>query len=221
MLAAYLHPNVVSHSFMDSLMRVWDHDRANPLQLLVGRLAVGCGPGALVACRNDAVTTWLDETAADWLWLVDSDMGFGDDVVSRLVAAADPVLRPVVGALCYGLAPSVADGMGGWHVDVFPTLYDWRLDDSGDEGYVGRREFPPDQLVPVDATGAACLLLHRDVAAKLRADCGEHWFDPLPSPNGQTLSEDLSLCRRLNLARVPIHVHTGIRTSHHKSVWLQ
>lgn len=213
-LAAYLHDNDVSHSFMDSMLRLWEHNRSS--RLVTTRLALRCGPGALVHSRNQCAATLLDETECDYLWLVDSDMGFDGDVVARLVDAADPLQRPVVGALCTGLLETEPDGMGGWHVSTFPTLYDWH----DDTGYAPRADFPVDQLVRVDATGAACLLIHRDVLAKLRAEHGDHWFDMDKTPQGGPMGEDLSFCRRLNHAGIPIHVHTGIRTSHHKSVWL-
>lgn len=212
-LAAYLHSNTVSHNFLDSMLRLSEHNRSS--RLVTMRLALRCGPGALVHSRNQCASTLLDETDCDYLWLIDTDMGFHADVVDRLVDEADPVTRPVVGALCHSLLEQEPDGIGGWHVTTHPTAYDWTA-----AGYTPRRDLPPDHLVRVDATGAACLLIHRDVLAKLRAEHGDHWFDLGTAPDGGPMGEDLSFCRRLNHAGVPIHVHTGIRTSHHKSVWL-
>ncbi len=37
---------------------------------------------------------------------------------------------------------------------------------------------------------------------------------------GQLLSEDLALCLRAGALGIPIHVHTGVRTTHQKTLWL-
>ena len=219
-LAAYLHPNTVSHSFMHSMVGVVEHDHTLPSQLIAGMLDVRCGAGALVASRNSAVAGFLDDCDAEWLWLVDTDMGFAPDTVARLVGAADPALRPVVGALCFGLIETGTDGMGGWVTETFATLYDWRADDQGREGFAARQVWQRDALVRVDGTGAACLLVHRDAVAKVRAEHGDHWFTPVQYPDGTQVGEDLSFCWRLGQIGIPLHVHTGVRTTHHKQVWI-
>jgi hypothetical protein len=37
---------------------------------------------------------------------------------------------------------------------------------------------------------------------------------------GQVLSEDLSLCLRAGALDIPVHVHTGVKTTHQKTLWL-
>jgi hypothetical protein len=45
---------------------------------------------------------------------------------------------------------------------------------------------------------------------------GPVWFDPITTAAG-TLSEDLSFCVRLAEVGIATHVHTGVRTTHHKN----
>ena len=52
---------------------------------------------------------------------------------------------------------------------------------------------------------------------------GETWYDTIPAKSlGATssISEDLALCLRMGALDIPIHVHTGITTSHLKPIWL-
>lgn len=219
--AAYLHPGTVSQSFSDSLMRLVAHDLASRRRVIrsAGPVMFRCGSGGLVEARNKVMAFFLDESEADWLWMIDADMGFAADTVDRLIEAADPVERPVVGALCFGLREAEPDGMGGFRVRAFPTLYDWGRTPAGVVGFHVRREYQPDTVTQVAGTGAACLLVHRSAAEKVRADSGT-WFDPVAFSDGTPVGEDLSFCYRLNKASIPVFVHTGVKTTHHKQIWL-
>jgi len=218
---AYLHPGTVSQSFSDSLMRLVAHDMAHDGRVIRsgGPAMFRCGSGGLVEARNAVMRHLLDESGADWLWMVDADMGFAPDTVDRLVDAADPAVRPVVGALCFGLREVAPDGMGGFRVRAFPTLYDWARDPQGTLGFCIRRDYKPDTVTQVAGTGAACLLVHRSAAQKVRADSGT-WFDKAAFADGTPVGEDLSFCYRLGKAGVPVFVHTGVPTTHHKQIWL-
>lgn len=221
-LPAYLHPNVVSHSFSDSMTRLLAYDlgHAGRVVRAGGPVMFRCGPGGLVEARNQVMQHFLDESSAEWLWMVDSDMGFAPDIVERLVAVADPAERPVVGALCFGLRETQPDGMQGWVTRPFPTLYQWASKPDGETGFLAVDSYPVNTLVRVAGTGAACLLVHRSAAMAVRAAEGDVWFERTRYPSGAKVSEDLSFCYRLATAGVPVYVHTGIRTSHHKQVWL-
>lgn len=221
-MAAYLHPNQVSHSFQDSLNRLVGYDLTHLGRVIRGGglMMMRCGSGGLVEARNNVVRHFLDQSRAEWLWLVDSDMGFAPDTVDRLVEAADPVERPVVGALCFGLKETEPDGMGGFLVRPFPTLYDWAKDHDDTFGFHIRREYDPNTLTRVAGTGAACLLIHRSVLEKIRTGAGDVWFDQTKQTDGKFVSEDLSFCYRVNALGLPVFVHTGIGTTHHKQLWV-
>lgn len=219
---AYLHRHSVSHSWHESMMRLIAHDAANDGRIVetAGPFMISCDSGGLPDARNTGMQRWLDETAHEWLWWIDTDMGFLPDTVDRLVAAADPATRPVVGALCFGAREVATDGFGGRRIMPVPTLYMPAKDKSGQVGFANRWEYPPDTLIQVGATGAACLLVHRSVAEKIRAEIGDNWFTRVRYDDGQPISEDLSFCARLAQVGAPLYVHTGVKTTHHKQIWI-
>lgn len=190
-------------------VRAYEATRRNLVKYV---LPVSAGPLHLDQARNDQVRAFLDESDAEWLWLVDSDMGFKEDTLSRLVDAADPEARPVLGALC--AAEQVIhddDGMGGWRMETVYTTLDDQMQPS---------TVAPDGLQRVGGTGAACLLIHRSTLVAVRSEFGSHWFTCLYQAEGDRWGEDTSFCVRLREIGVPVHVDAGIKTSHHKSVWL-
>lgn len=219
---AYLHPHTVSHSWHESVMRLAAYDAINSGRIMGtgGPLMVTCSSGALVESRNLATRLWLDDTPHEWLWFVDTDMGFEPDTVDRLVDAADPAERPVVGALCFSAREVVADGMGGRRIMPAPTLYSPAKDVGGQVGFTTRWHYPENTVVQVAGTGAACLLVHRTAAEKIRAQYGDTWWDPVKYPDGRWVSEDLSFCWRLSTLGIPLFVHTGVKTTHHKYIWV-
>lgn len=187
---------------------------------IVSELRQFTGTGGIVTGRNRIAHLFLDQTDADWLWMVDTDMGFGADALECLLAAADPGSVPVVGGLAFAIK---AVGAGASHSQRFvllPTIYGFRpADDVGPAGFSPAQDYPRDQVVAAHGTGAACLLVHRGVLERLRKTYGDTWFDPVIEPsNGgrQVFSEDLSFCIRLLWQQIPLHVHTGVKTVHHK-----
>ncbi|HEY5988429.1 MAG TPA: hypothetical protein VIV12_18935 [Streptosporangiaceae bacterium] len=218
---AYLHNNQVAYSWCASLLQLIMDDVAGPRRLLAGgMLAIRCpSAGLLPQARNRVVQHFLRQRKADWLWLVDTDMGFGPDTVERLLKAADPEHRPVVGALCFAQREFGDDGYGGQQVRPAPTIFDWCTDGSGMGGFEVRVAYERDALVRCDGTGAACLLVHRGVFERMDAAFGPTWFDRIPARDG-SVGEDLSFCIRARDLQIPVHVHTGVRTTHMKTLWL-
>lgn len=174
--------------------------------------------------RNKVARDFLDSTDGEWLWFVDTDMGFTADTVDRLVESADPVSRPVMGALCFaGLRKKPAAGhpLYAERFVTQPTVYEYvELDDE--VGFRPIATYERDSVVAVAATGAACLLIHRDVLLKVRAEYGDAWFDPIVHPTGNKggrprwFSEDMSFCVRLASCGLPVHVNTAVKTTHEK-----
>lgn len=162
------------------------------------------------AARNEVVRQFL-ASDCEWLLMVDRDMGFPPDALYRLLSAADPVDRPIVGALCFASWATQGDGMGGWRTEPMPTI----LRGNGD-GLGTLELYPVDMVIRADATGAAFLLIHRSVLEKLERD----WFTPFVKDGVQEMGEDVSFCVRAGRAGFPLHIHTGVKTSHHKDVWL-
>lgn len=199
MLVATLHSGQVSTSYAASAIR-------SGLQPTF----YAANPNTISDRRNEACRDTL--AGHEWLLFVDSDMGWLEGAVEQLVAAASPD-RPVVGALCFGLQYRDPDGMGGFVARPFPTVFDF------DGSFTIRWNYERDTVTKVAGTGCAFLLIHRDALEKFAASQGETWFDRCRL-GSELLGEDLSFCARAGEMGIPIHVHTGVKTSHHKATWV-
>ena len=214
-LLAYLCGNEVSQSFQRSLLDLIGYDMHRG-QRLHSWAAVRSGTMGIPGGRNSMCELLL-KGDADWLFMVDSDMGFGNDVLENLLLTADPVKRPVVGALCFALREHGNDGLGGQYTFPQPTILTWQDHDDGIQRFTGVSHYPVNKAVQVGATGGACILIHRSVIERIGGD----WFTQLPAPGDTTLQgEDISFCFRCKELGIPIWVHTGIRTTHFKHIWL-
>lgn len=179
--------------------------------------------GGLGDGRNRMVRGFLEDTDAEWLFMVDTDMTFDDDIVDQLLKSADPQTRPIMGGLCFSYAPRIDDLPG--RVDVIPTIYEYaRLVREGEEynvGFVENKDYERNAINRVAATGAACLLLHRETMEFMKAKMGENWFSPLTHPTGDNgrsriYSEDFSFFVRCLQLNIPAHVDTSVKLGHIK-----
>lgn len=223
-VVAHLHPGEVSASFSESLLGMVLFDQSFESRLLHGKpdggarfgyTSIACGAGRIADGRNQAVTRFLDiYPDAEWLLCIDSDMGFDPDTLEQLIAAADPQDRPVMGGLCFAAKYAGHTDQHAALVTWVPTIYQRTPEGTFTAAY----DYPAGRVIEVGASGAACLLIHRTVLERIRDELGPVWFDNLPGGRGW-MGEDFSFCERLHRLGVPIHVHTGVRTSHHKDVW--
>lgn len=178
------------------------------------------GAAGIAEGRNELAAQFLDNTDGEWLWFIDTDMGFAADTVDRLVEAADPIERPVVGGLCFALRRVARKDFHADRYGIIPTVYSYV--ETGDEiGFAPVEMYPRDELITASGTGAACLLIHRSVLVKIREKYGDAWFDPITHPTAlkgkrRVFSEDLSFCIRVGGVDLPVHVDTSIRTCHEK-----
>lgn len=218
-VVTYLHPHEIAYSFHGSLLQLvgWDvsHDRR-----ISHWNAVSCGTGGLIAGRTKSVTDFLagDE---DWLLVIDSDMGFEPDALDQLLAAAHPTERPIVGGLCFAQKEIAPDPSYGFRCEPRVTIFDWvALEEGGPKRFVGRGHYPVNTLVRCAGTGMAFVLVHRSVFEKIAEQHGPTWFDRIPGSDGELLGEDISFCLRAGSAGFPLFVHTGVKTTHMKTVWL-
>jgi len=221
-LVAYIHDEDVSHSWHMSLMEMVAHDLGNAGRVMSGGwIAVRYGTDGLAEARNKVVRSFLDERDAEWMLWLDTDMGFNADVVDRLIESADPVERPIVGALAFSWKEIGADGMGGYRCAPRPVILDWQTK-GAESGFLGRASYPVNSLVQCSAVGSALVLIHRSVFVKIRDRYGDHWYDRIPNPStgGNLIGEDLSFCMRAAAVQLPVFVNTAVRTSHHKSLWV-
>lgn len=208
----FCHPGQVAGAFCESALMTLMADRR--VTSIISRES---GPRVAEA-RNEIITQFLfnrNITEAEWLWFADADMVWQPDALDRLLAVADRSSRPIVGGLCF------AGGKKGG--EVFPTLY--RLNDETG-GAEPIKDYPKG-VVKVDMTGAAFLLIHWSVLARM----GEA-FDTLPngvknpyrwfvegmaSKAGEPYGEDIAFCIKANSLGIPVYVDTAVVIGHRKS----
>lgn len=217
-VVGYLHPGHVDHHFVQCLDDLLLYEAEHDDRLLWPPIRLQSNYD-LAQARNDVVAAFLDRTPGDWLLFIDTDMGFAPDSLSRLIDACDED-HPVVGGLCFTHKRTTVTTEGAQRFTVFPTIY--RYTETEDTaGFQAAYDYPADELIQVGGTGAAFLLIRRDLLEHMRRQHGDAWFNHIEHPTkGARFSEDLSFCVRVWGTGHQVHVHTGVRTSHRKSVWL-
>lgn len=213
-LLGYLCANEVTQSFHRSFLDLVGHDLSGP-QRLHTWAAVRSSALALPESRNSLCEQLL-AGPAQWLFMLDSDMGFAADTLDHLLIAADPGERPVVGGLCFAMREARTDGMGGMETFPSPTILQWQRHDDGLFRFTGQDHYPVNSMIRSGATGGACILIHRSVIERI----GGNWFTREPDQGGKLMGEDVSFCNRVRDAGLPLWIHTGVRTTHFKHVWL-
>lgn len=217
----YLHPGDVSAVFMDSVVDMLFFDAQCNGRFLHrhGKMGKRAGSAGIVDGRNHLTKVMLDESEADWLLMIDADMGFAPETCERLVESAHAIDRPVVGGLCFAYRQDPGRReFGGASWSPVPTLYDW-VETDDEVGFLPRMDYLErgERVQQVSATGAACILIHRRVLDKIRGRYGDdEWWEPIKHPSGRKFSEDMSFCIRVASVDEPLHVDTAVRTTHHK-----
>lgn len=206
-VVGFVHPDYVRAEFMTSMIAMQRRTRV----AIDGVKHVHSGPN-IARARNALARTFLAESNAPWFLTIDTDMVFAPDTLDRLVGAADPVLRPVMGAFCL-----MQETLGG---EGLPTLYEVAEGVNG-IGFARYTEWPEDQVMRVGATGTGCLLIHRSVFEIIDAHPKLHnvawpWFRE-SSIDGRPLGEDMTFMLGVGVAGLPVHVHTGVQVGHVKS----
>lgn len=233
----YPHLDTVGANFVESLLRMAAYDKAHGNHLLHnsglmnnGAVAPVWGRSIELSHARNVVTAAFLSSDADWLLWIDTDMGFEQDALEKLLSVADPDSAPVVGGLCFIEGDYSHDFRGGLRSSLAPTLYDWSWVEPhngmpGAYKLVTRQDWPDDQVTRVGATGTGFLLVHRSVFEKISGWLQEQgappsiWFERIPGPDGELCGEDISFCLRVHQLDLPILVHTGVGTTHQKTIW--
>ena len=178
-------------------------------RVYAGKLRLEYGP-VMDTARNLLVEQFL-ETPADWLLQIDTDHSYAPSVLHELleVARSAPTL--------VGTPPPIVSGLTwGYLLDrgQYPVVY--RLDDEGHPRIAYDTDWTRGDVIDVDTTGAACLLVHRDVFGKM-----EHgtWFDRMQI-DGKWVGEDLSFGLRAREGGNRIICATGVEFKHIKAGFL-
>jgi hypothetical protein len=201
-----VHGGTVRAEFAASLLSVV-MEAATPVEAV---LALESGPNISTA-RNKLCDRFLRDQRAPWLFMCDTDMTFAADVPGRLIGAADPVTAPVVGGLCWSLDKG----------ERYPTMYELTDGAGGVLAFRRYGSWPDGEVIRVSATGAACLLIHRDALTAVEKHSGDPaapWFrETAVGAPLSLMGEDLTFCLRCAAAGIPVHVHTGVQVGHLKT----
>lgn len=233
----YPHLDLFGANFVESVLRMAAYDKAHGNHLLHNSGLMN--NGAIVPvwgrsmelshARNTATAAFLS-SESDWLLWWDTDIGCEPDALEKLLSVANPVTAPIVGGLCFIEGEYTHDFRGGLRSSLAPTLYDWAWVEpkSGMPGaykMITRTDWPKDSATRVGATGCGLLLTHRSVYEKIAVWLQEQgapphiWFERIPGPDGERCGEDVSFCLRAHQIGLPVLVHTGVVTTHQKTIW--
>lgn len=179
------------------------------------------GTMGVAAARNEIVRYFLDQDA-EWLFMIDSDMGFGPNTVDDLMTSAVENGVQILGGLCFAQKTDPDAPAGQFNAQRFriqPTLYRYvEVESTGERGFQSITKYRRDAYQQVAATGAACVLVHRDALEAIGPEPFMPITDPTAGGHGtpRTFSEDLSFCVRANAVGLTIGVDTSIKTTHYK-----
>jgi len=147
--------------------------------------------------RNNMVRLLLDQKQFTHLLMLDSDINPPLDIIERLVALDWP--------LASGIYPV-----------LMPAGLRWAIANEGTDGKYRLLDRLPDtdHSFVVDAAGAGCLLISRDIFDILSWP----WFKWIENPDGSQMSEDIYFFHQANIAGLRVAVDPQVICQHYKTV---
>lgn len=234
----YLSGSDVSNDFLLSLLALRDFDAdAKFDRLQHPNWWINQRSGVNVSrSRNLLVSKFLAMRgpAPEWLLMVDADMKFKPDALEQVVRSASFPDRMVVGGLCIAFG---ADPSDKTKTALMSTLFDMTPPAPGISvpafGIMPAKNVKRNALQEVYGTGAAFLLIHRQVLIDIAVMIGQQypWFRELVVPddrpdvawhdrNDYWISEDLFFCLQAHQAGHRVFVNTGTEVQHVKQIRL-
>jgi hypothetical protein len=204
-IVTYVRPQMMDGQFAENLIDTitWDRDHDDHIW---GRIGISSGP-RIASARNQVMHHVRQlPPSINWIWNLDVDMTFNRQLLDRMYIEAHDRGITFLGALAFS---------GGRDFEIEPVLYE-----PSDDGMRRMRTYPKDTMMKVPATGAACILFHRDVledVLKLNPDAKYPWFEEV-TDGDKEYGEDVTFCMRATEAGHPVHVHTGLQVGHMKTM---
>lgn len=234
----YLSGTSVSNEFFKSMMAMRDVDAKQGWDRLQhDSWWINQRSGVNVArSRNTLVRKFLAlrDPAPEWLLMVDADMSWKPDALELLVRSTEQPDRLVVGGLCAAFGQDIKNPDA---ISLMSTVFDIADPLEGCQlprfRILPQREVKRKAIQEVYGTGAAFLLVHRQVLVDIAVNAGVQypWFREIVSPdlrddvdwadrNDYWVSEDLFFCLACHQAGHRVFVHTGVPIDHVKEVKL-
>lgn len=152
--------------------------------------------------RNESV----QRMKGDWLLFIDDDMVWDSTAIARLVAARDEIDADIIGALCFQRS-----------APHNPTMFMREHPDHGGYQFLEKWD---DDIVEVDATGMAFVIIHKRVFEMIAGEpmpplVARKRLNPPDFFRWQgALGEDLRFCQDAKAAGARIFVDTRIEIGH-------
>jgi hypothetical protein len=172
--------------------------------------------GLTTKSRNVVVLSYLKQTEAEWLLLVDADEQLTLEAFHKLCDAAHDKERKVVSGLVFAQFGDDTNGLR-----PVPTIYR-QIEGAGLQAM---DDYPLDSVIPISASGTGCLLIHRSVLEAMRENASPNmgtqwcWFFE-GAIDGTYFGEDILFSKRLGAMGVQMYAHTGAILKHSKQFWL-
>lgn len=141
--------------------------------------------------RNEIHKRYVNKNnGTPYLMMLDSDIVFPPELLEKLMACKLPIV-------------------GGWYRDKkaethHPCVYDFIVEDDKGVSHFKHRDSVGQGLEKVDAMGAGCWLMTREVAEAV----GEEPYDTFRG------GEDMEFCRKLMKLGIPLHVDWSLNLAH-------
>lgn len=242
-----VHGQEINSWYHHSMVRLLTHNQGlisakiDVPHTIEDHLCIRSGP-LLSAGRGILAGTFLQNTDSDALLMLDSDMVYTPELIYRHIDyfAQCREQHPDLGILA-GLAFISSDPR---NAHPLPNLYSKR--DQHSDQLLQLTNYPQNALVEIEAAGAACIIIAREVIQKF-ADEKINPFHHIPLLNWGMLArnvaamdnpaqieaemkyavwgadqcgEDISFCMRVRQAGYKIFSHTGLIYDHAKSTLL-
>lgn len=161
--------------------------------------------------RNNIIKNFLS-TNNEWLFMLDSDITPPIGVLKGLLSHG----KPIVGAICFSSMP----GEKGTEWEQYSLPYPVCMERAPEGGWrVARTALGSgESLVEVDAIGAACVLIHREVLEAMSPPWFKLGYDEFGVCN---LGEDFGWCLRAKGLGYKIFVDTSLKCEHTKKLGLK
>lgn len=158
--------------------------------------------------RQALFDMWYDQIKTEWLLWVDSDIVIDQNILKMLWDVADKHTHPVVCGVYFISKQNESPVM-----QPMPAVFN----DIDEFTIQYLHPLPENQVVEIDNAGLGLCLMHRSVVEKLRAMFPDQSvFAEQEGIGDKYVSEDIVFFRKLKLAGVKVHAHTGALVKHMK-----
>jgi hypothetical protein len=160
--------------------------------------------------RNVIVQKFLDHPGrATHLFFIDTDMGIPRDALQKLLAADKSIISGLAVEKVTNRIVAI-DWGDGWAGSI-PLQQKWC-----EPGRWTLKSEYRDRVLPIGATGAACLLIKREVFETIGYPWFFHEFDPNAKSHTAKsyMGEDISFFHKAKQHGIEAFMHTGVLCDH-------